>query len=71
MNKDNQRVKTAEKDPNQAVTLNIGEEETERTLEGMKCEKAVIVRWLREIIVTGRTKAPKLAQIEASLGGIN
>ena len=54
--------KTEEKDPNQAVTLNIGEVETERTREGMTCEKAVTVRWLREIIVTGRTKAPKLAQ---------
>ena len=41
MNKENQRVETEERDPNQAVTRNISEEETESALKGMKCGKAV------------------------------
>ena len=41
MNKENQRVKTEERDPNQAMTRNISQEETERALKGMKCGKAV------------------------------
>ena len=41
MNKENPRVETEERDPNQAMTLNISEEETESALKGMKCGKAV------------------------------
>ena len=42
MNKENQRVGTEERDPNQAMTLNISEEETTETaLKGMKSGKAV------------------------------
>ena len=41
MNKENQRVETGERGPNQAITRNISEEETETTLKGMKCGKAV------------------------------
>ena len=41
MNKENQRVGTEERDPNQAMTLNISEEETETALKGMKSGKAV------------------------------
>ena len=41
MNKENQRVETEERDPNQAMTRNISEEETETALKGMKCGKAV------------------------------
>ena len=41
MNKENQRVETEERDPNQAMTLNISEEETETALKGMKSGKAV------------------------------
>ena len=40
MNKENQRDETEERDPNQAMTRNISEEETERALKGMKCGKA-------------------------------
>ena len=41
MNKENQRVETEERDPNQAMTRNISQEETDRALKGMKCGKAV------------------------------
>ena len=41
MNKENQRVETEERLPNQAMTRNISEEETETALKGMKCGKAV------------------------------
>ena len=41
MNKDNQRVDTEERDPNQAMPRNISEEETDTALKGMKCGKAV------------------------------
>ena len=41
MNKENQGVETEERGPNQAMTLNISEEETETTLKGMKSGKAV------------------------------
>ena len=41
MNKENQRVETEERDPNQAMTRNISEEDTESVLKGMKCGKAV------------------------------
>ena len=41
MNKENQRVGTEERDPNQAMALNISEEETETTLKGMQSGKAV------------------------------
>ena len=41
MNKENQRVETEERHPNQAMTRNIIEEETERALRGVKCGKAV------------------------------
>ena len=41
MNKENRRVETEERDPNQAMTLNISEEETETALKGMKSGKAV------------------------------
>ena len=41
MNKENQRVGTEERDPNQAMTRNISEEETESALKGMKCGKGV------------------------------
>ena len=41
MNKENQRVGTEERDPNQAMTLNISEEETETALRVMKSGKAV------------------------------
>ena len=41
MNKENQRVETEERDPNQALTQNISEEETENLLKWMKCWKAV------------------------------
>ena len=41
MNKENQRVGTEERDPNQAMTLNISEEETETALKGRKSGKAV------------------------------
>ena len=41
MNKENQRVETEERDPNQAMTRNISEEETETALKGMKCGKAI------------------------------
>ena len=34
MNKENQRVETEERDPNQAMTQNISEEETETFLKG-------------------------------------
>ena len=40
MNKENQRVETEERYPNQAMTRNI-EEETETPLKGMKSGKAV------------------------------
>ena len=41
MNMENQRVDTGERDPNQAMTRNISEEETETALNGMKYGKAV------------------------------
>ena len=41
MNKENLRVETEERDPNQAMTRNISEEETESALKGMTCGKAV------------------------------
>ena len=41
MNKENQRVETEERYPNQAMTLDISEEETGTVLKGMKCGKAV------------------------------
>ena len=41
MNKENQKVKLDETDPNQVTTRNISEEETERALNGMICGKAV------------------------------
>ena len=41
MNKENQRVETEERDPNQAMTRNIGEEETDTALKGMKYGTAV------------------------------
>ena len=41
MNKENQRVETEERDPNQASTRNISEEEPETALKVMKCGKAV------------------------------
>ena len=41
MNKENQRVETEERYPNQAITRNISEGETETALKGMKCGKAV------------------------------
>ena len=41
MNKENQRVETEERDPNQAMTRDISEEEAERALRGMTCGKAV------------------------------
>ncbi len=41
MNKENLRVETEERDPNQAMTRNISQEETERALKGMICGKAV------------------------------
>ena len=41
MNKENPRVETEERDPNQAMTRNISEEETDTALKGMKCGKAV------------------------------
>ena len=41
MNKENQRVETEERDPNQAMARNISEEETDPALKGMKCGKAV------------------------------
>ena len=41
MNKENPRVETEERDPNQAMTRNISEEETETALKGMKRGKAV------------------------------
>ena len=40
-NKENQRVETEERDPNQAMTRNISEEETETAIKGMKSWKAV------------------------------
>ena len=40
MNKENQRVETEEIDPNQAMTRNISEGETETALKGMKSGKA-------------------------------
>ena len=40
MNKENQRVETEERDPNQGMTRNISEEETESALKWMKCGKA-------------------------------
>ncbi len=42
MHKENERVETEERDPNQAMTRNISEEETETVLKGMKCGKAVV-----------------------------
>ena len=41
MNKENPRVETEERDPNQEMAQNISEEETETALKGMKCGKAV------------------------------
>ena len=41
MNKENQRVEKEERYPNQAMTRNISEEETETALKGMTCGKAV------------------------------
>ena len=41
MNKENQRVETEERDPNEAMTRNISEEETETALTWMKCGKAI------------------------------
>ena len=41
MNKENPRVETEERYPNQAMPQNISEEETETALKGMKCGKAV------------------------------
>ena len=41
MNKETPRVETEERDPNQAMTRNISQEETETALKGMKCGKAV------------------------------
>ena len=41
MNMENQRVETEERDPNQAMTRNISEEETDTALKGMKYGKAV------------------------------
>ncbi len=41
MNKENQRDGTEERYPNQAMALNISEEETETPHKGMKCGKAV------------------------------
>ena len=41
MNKENERVGTEERNPIQAKTRNISEEETETTLKGMKSGKAV------------------------------
>ncbi len=41
MNKENQRVETEERYPNQAMTRNISEEETETALKGMNSEKTV------------------------------
>ena len=53
MNKENHRVETEEIYPNQAMTRNISEEETEIALKGMKCGKAVgadeIPAWGKEI----------------------
>ena len=40
-NKENERVETEERDPNQSMTRNISEEETETALKRMKCGKAV------------------------------
>ena len=42
MNKENQRVETEERDPNQALARNISEEETETALKGIKRGKAVV-----------------------------
>ena len=41
MNQKNQRVETVERYPNQTMTRNISEEETETALKGMKSGKAV------------------------------
>ena len=41
MDKENQRVETEERDPNQAMTRNICEEKTESALDGMKRGKTV------------------------------
>ena len=41
MNKENQRVEAEERYPNQAMTRNISDEETESALKGLKCGKAV------------------------------
>ena len=41
MYKENQRVEAEERDPNQAMTRNISDEETETALKGMQCGKAV------------------------------
>ena len=41
MNQENQRVETEERDPNQAMTRNISEEEKNTALRGMKSGKAV------------------------------
>ena len=40
-NKENQRVETEERYPNQAMTRNISEEETETALKGVNCGKVV------------------------------
>ena len=40
-NKENERVETEERGPNQSMTRNISEEETETALKRMKCGKAV------------------------------
>ena len=41
MNKENHRVEAEERYPNQAMTRNISDEETESTLKWMTCGKAV------------------------------
>ena len=41
MNKENQRVETEERDPNQAMTRNISEEETETALKGILATKYI------------------------------
>ena len=41
MIKENQSVETEERDPNQTMTRNISDEETETALKGVKCGKAV------------------------------